>query len=348
MQLFVDREVARTNRNLLITSLLLLAALTVAGALSAGYYRDLLGGPIAATLGDIARANGKPARRFVTVDGELVETGYQFVEKTVDKYSHAEKSRRTTAEYLAVTDGEHTLLVKAPVGTQGARISGWLGDPEGVDREVLDGVRKDEPDMAGTWAPVVLDATASRTGGVLGLVAAGLLLLLVVRNLHAWSSRRARADAHPIWRRLARLGDARSLASQLDQETRGGDPQTFKGGATVTRSWLLHRRTYGLGLVPLDRLVWIHKKVTKHKNTFITVGKSYEAVVCDRDGGQLSIRASEKAVDGLLGALAARAPWALAGWSADLEKAWKSRRAEVVAAVDARRQPGRTSSGATP
>jgi hypothetical protein len=46
----------------------------------------------------------------------------------------------------------------------------------------------------------------------------------------------------------------------------------------------------------------------------------------------------EKAVNEMLGDLAARVPWALFGFTKDLEKAWQKDPAGVIAAVDARYQ----------
>jgi hypothetical protein len=43
-------------------------------------------------------------------------------------------------------------------------------------------------------------------------------------------------------------------------------------------------------------------------------------------------------VNQMLNAVAQRAPWALAGHNAEIEKAWKSNRASVLAAVEQRRQ----------
>ena len=86
--------------------------------------------------------------------------------------------------------------------------------------------------------------------------------------------------------------------------------------------------------------------MTKQKRAFITVNKTYDAVVCDRDGAQLSIRAPEAEVDRLLAVLTRRVPWVLAGWSEELERAWRTHRAEVVAAVDARREHGGRAPGA--
>jgi len=346
MKPFIDREVERVNRNLLLGNLVVLALLMVTGVLASGYYHNYFGGPYSATLDQIAQAQGKPAHTFVKVQGELSDTGYAYILKTIDQYTNREKSRRVTATYLSLHEGMHTLLVKAPVGTHSSEIVGWLGAPKRVDEDVLAAVRRKGPNLAATLMPVVLDATETRTGGTVGLVAFGILLAVVLRNLRVWSSRRSRPETHPVWKRLRQFGEPRELASQLDMETRTGDVQRFKGGATVTPSWLVHKRTYGLGLVPLDRLAWIHKKVTKRKTAFvITLSKSFDAVLRDRDGGQITVRAPEREVDRLLGELTRREPWVLAGFSRELEKAWRSKRAEVIALVDARRQQQKAGDG---
>ena len=46
----------------------------------------------------------------------------------------------------------------------------------------------------------------------------------------------------------------------------------------------------------------------------------------------------EKAVNEMLGDLTARVPWALFGFTQDLEKAWQKDPAGVIAAVDSRYQ----------
>lgn len=347
MQLIVDRQVERTNRNLMLTGVLLLALLAGLAALARGYYANYFGGPFATTLPAIAQAQREvPAHALVRLEGRLVDTGYQEINVKEDRNTHEEKSREVSADYLTLQDGDHTLLVKAAVGTRGDAISGWLREPEKLDREVLASLRSDEPQAAATLLPLVLDATESRFAGTLGLVAGGAGLVLALVLLQRSTSRRARPASHPIWKRLASFGEARALAAQLDMEVRASDVARFKGGASLTRSWLVRERFFGFDLVPVERLAWVHKKVTTQKQYFITVGKQYEAVVCDRDGGQLSIRGKEAEVDRLLTGIVERVPWVLAGWTEELERAWAKQRAEVVAAVDARREArGRAASG---
>jgi hypothetical protein len=347
MQQFIDRQVARTNRALVVTGIVLLAIVGVAGWASAGYYTSYFTGPRPTTLDEVAAARSVvPERAYVSLQGELLETGYGEITTTEDKYTHKKKSEKVTASYLAITDGPHTLLIKAPSDTKGSSISGWLRAPEGLDSAVIANLRRDDREAAAALLPLVLDATADFTGGAIGLVALAALLVLCAVVLRRWSSRRTRPEGHPIWKRLAALGNARSLAAEIDMEARASDVARFKGGVSLTRSWLLRERTYGFDTIPVERLAWIHKKVTTQKQYFITVGKQFDAVICDRDGVELTVRAKQEEVDRLLTSLQERVPWVLAGWTQELENAWKQQRAQVVAAVDARRaQQRRPASG---
>ena len=51
----------------------------------------------------------------------------------------------------------------------------------------------------------------------------------------------------------------------------------------------------------------------------------------------ITVAGSETFVNQAIESAARRAPWMLAGYNTELEKAWKSNRAAVLAAVDQRR-----------
>jgi hypothetical protein len=71
---------------------------------------------------------------------------------------------------------------------------------------------------------------------------------------------------------------------------------------------------------------------------FIPVGQSYEALLYDRYGFSSTTQARKKKVELLMTHITQQSPWIVAGFSKDLEKLWKSRKGEFVAAVDERRK----------
>lgn len=89
----------------------------------------------------------------------------------------------------------------------------------------------------------------------------------------------------------------------------------------------------GFDLQPLKDLVWAYPIVVSHKMFYvIPTGKSHQLALYFRDK-QLTLKVASNFVDRALGQLNARAPWALLGHSPEVEAAWKSQRAQLLAFV---------------
>ncbi len=332
----VARQVARTNRNLLLFSAL--TALTVLGAAAAAnvYYLNYFAGARTTSLEALAADRALPSRYFVTVEGAPQETGFDAITRKLSKYTREEIGREVTARYLLMQQGDRTLVVKAPPkGELGNEVTGYLREQESSEREVFSGVRADDPELL--LSPWVLDATGFRTRGTVGLVAMGLGLFIAWVAFSRWSKRGGNPKEHPLHKRLAALGDPAALAAKLDAEA----PAARKvGRVSLTPSFVLHERTFGFDVIPCDQLVWIFKKVTAHKKAFVTVSRTYEALLRARDGEELTVAGKEKVIDELLQEVLQRAPYVVGGYSEELERLWQKERGQLVAAVDARRLQG--------
>lgn len=70
---------------------------------------------------------------------------------------------------------------------------------------------------------------------------------------------------------------------------------------------------------------------------FIPTGKSYTAILAC-DGGTAEIKAREKTVDVILAFGAERAPWAIFGFSDELQRLFSKSTPEFCAAVERRKQ----------
>jgi len=75
--------------------------------------------------------------------------------------------------------------------------------------------------------------------------------------------------------------------------------------------------------------------VSTSKSGTKSVDASYYAMVCDRFGVKLNLMAGRKEaqVDEMLAALVNRAPWAVVGYSKELETAWNKDRSEFIESV---------------
>jgi hypothetical protein len=133
---------------------------------------------------------------------------------------------------------------------------------------------------------------------------------------------------HPIYRRLAAAGDARTLAAALDREFATAPLPAFG------REWLVSASFYGLDATRWTDIAWVYVQVTRRHGS-----EMYRKVfVWSRDGDLLETppTTTPAEADRQLSDVAARAPWAEVGYSAEREKEWRRRRPDVVRRVDAR------------
>jgi hypothetical protein len=131
-------------------------------------------------------------------------------------------------------------------------------------------------------------------------------------------------------------GDVEQLASQVDQELQ--TQKTKYKSLSLTRSWMVRKATFNTWVSPVGDLAWAYKKVTKHYTNFIPTGKTYAVVIVGRHRQRIEVQLSQKNTDQLLGELAGRVPWALFGYSKEIEGTWQKDPGGLVAAVDARYQ----------
>src|SRR5262245_55345605 len=162
--------------------------------------------------------------------------------------------------------------------------------------------------LFGNWFPAVIAAP--------GLVA-----------LVFWLIRTVNPGSHPLYKQLARYGDPREVALQVNREFEGLKPA---GGAQFGAGWLAQGDTYGLFVAPWPEIAWIHIYTQKRN------GLAWHNVrVWSRDGKQCvapvgtDIQQAEK----LLLDLHNRAPWAEVGYTQELMTLWAKQRAEFLRSV---------------
>ena len=237
--------------------------------------------------------------------------------------------------FLAAKVGDRLLLVKASKNSLVTQFSGEITSlPSDVQNQVLAVLQQKYPALNGRFLPIMLDATSYRANGYLGIAAGALfglgLLWCLWRGL-SWS---ARPETHPVWKKLALYGPAQQVGSQLDAELRGeGGGETF-GTAHVTTNWLVYSSAYEVHVIRLPDVAWGYPQVVKHYHSGIPTGKSHFVKVFDRQGALMTISVKKNVGPNLLLALQRRVPWAIYGFSADLEKMWKKQRPQFLLKVD--------------
>jgi hypothetical protein len=298
------------------------------------YIQNFVAGPYEigeaelAAIDDVSRA----PRYFIKVTGsDVIETGLKQI--TVRKRHGVETGRSVSAAYFLLTVGDKYLLCKSGE-TSGTTFEGELAPiPADIARRLFD--TADMRAVRQQVYPFYLEDHSFRAAGywaIAGLAVLALLVLTVGRR--AWKHLRD-PSAHPVIKRVGEWGDPVRLATAQQE----ANAPRFKGrnGWRVTEQYLARSTFFTFDLLRLSDLVWAYKKVTKHSVNFIPTGRTYEAVlVCY--GGTATITGKEQRIDAILTYAAERAPWAVFGFSEDLQRHWRKDQNSFCAAVEKRRK----------
>jgi len=182
----------------------------------------------------------------------------------------------------------------------------------------------------------MLDTSDYRSGGYLGIVIGALVLLLCLWGLSKVIRRGANPASHPIMASLKRFGEPKDVAQQLNQEMNA--PHETRGALHLTPHWLVQSTGGSLNATRFDDVVWVYGKVTQHRTNGVPTGKTYSTLIWDRHGKLITLNGKEQAMQEALQAVYRHAPWIIVGFKPEIEKAWKSNRQAILAAVDQRRQ----------
>jgi uncharacterized protein DUF6709 len=341
---WVEREAGRVSRNLLLVNGALLLGLFCALSADWKYYLNFVLGCESISSSELVSLTS-PSQRlriFVTVRGtKSLDTGYQDIVQNIDKSSNKVVSTEIKDEYVLLMLEGKGLLVKAPDNSSKLEVAGELvPTPDAVRRDLLSQLG---PEIAQRILPFTLDATDYRTQGYWALGIGIPLFLLSGWNISKALRRNAEPQFAPIYRQLAIYGNTDHLSMQIGSDLQS--PHTTYGGLHLTSAWLIKRSLFGSWISPVDDIVWVYKKVTKHSVNFIPTGKSYASVLVGRHGQRIEVKLSNKTADELLSELVVRVPWAVYGFSREIERVWKDDPRGFVVAVDEQR--GKNENGAT-
>lgn len=305
-------------------------------ALNARYLENFARGPYpvgTAALDSIGDVTTVP-RYFVRVTPDkTMETGLR--EIAVETQNGQEVSRHVSAEYYAVALGDKLLIVKSATAP-GATADGELTlMPEELESNLFD--TKEKQAQRGRIYPFYLDAASGfRTGGYWAAAfAVAFLALLVWRWRIAWG-RLHDIEADPVAVRVASWGDRVTTAATIERELQGVERRKW-GAWSITPNYLVQRSFFGFNVLRFHDLLWGYKKVTQRRVNFIPVGKYYSALL-HFYGGNAVLQGSEKKVDELLLDIPRRAPWAVLGYSKELQQLWAKQNAKFCAEVEQRRR----------
>jgi hypothetical protein len=279
-----------------------------------------VGQPELDAIGDVSTT----PRYFVRVTGsKAVETGIQ----------QLTNRKRVAAAFYILVVGDRLLVVKRAEGAPTTAEGALAAMPAELQQHLFDSPQMEA--IRGRFYPYYLDDSGFRVPGYIGVgVALVLAVLLVKFALPAWRYARD-VSSHPVVRRVAAWGDP--MGSAIEARREMASPRYKGGGWRVTEKYLIRSAPLAFDLLRLSDLLWAYKRVTKHSVNFIPTGKTYSGVlVCY--GGAAEVTGREKDVDAMLAFAGERAPWAIFGYSDDLNALFKQKNPDFCAAVEQRKR----------
>jgi hypothetical protein len=340
MPSFIHTQINRTNRNLLLVSLVLFGIFAVVVFFSARYLRNLAAGPRPISVSELAAIKDPSTidRYYVTVTAEdVLNTGIELV--TTSRRRGVE-SKSTDAGFYLIKVGDNVLLLEQADAedTSGKlTFNGTLEQiPADEQRDILNYLFLRTPELKERTLPFKLDARPYASGGhyvlmaftaiagVLGLTGSVLALL-----------RMTDPSRHPLMKRLATLGDAPALAQDADNSLTGAP----KGPLVVSERWLVHPTFFDAEITRIQDLTWVHATRKQKKSGNVVISETGSVILHDRGGERIEVDYGKNlgAVAQLTDDLNRRAPWAVHGHSPELEEKWEKERESFIQWIDQRR-----------
>jgi hypothetical protein len=283
-------------------------------------------------IGDISAA----PNYFARVTGlKAIDTGIQQI--TIRKRSGVETNRSVSGKYYALVIENRFLIVKSSSAVH-ATVEGELkAMPADLESKLFNAPPMQS--IRNRFYPFYLDDASFRFSGYCGIVAFLVFgFSLVWLGFPAWRHLQ-NPSSHPVLYRVSSWGD--SIGISVEAERESSTPRYFKSGWDwlLTDNYLIKSKFFTFDLLRFSDLLWAYKRVTKHKVNFIPTGKTYEAVlVCH--GGTATANSEENTIDLILTFAAERAPWAVFGFSKELEQLFEKNNRDFCFAVEQRRRQG--------
>ena len=326
---WVLQQIRRAYRNRLMWWGIVLACLLFFVLSQYRYITNFFQGPFTlgkAELDAITDASTAP-RYFARVTGsKAIDTGIRQI--SVRKRHGVETGRSVTGEFFVLMIEDRLLVAKGLTGPH-ATAEGEL-IPLAGELEARLFNTADMQAIKKRFYPFYVDEAPFRVSGyVAGAVIAVIGFFAVWLGSVALKRYRAPAT-HPLLGKVASWGDPGRIAAEAEAGARS--PRHASGGWVVTDKYLIRSTFREFDLHRLADLQWAYKRVTK--SNFV---KSYSAVMV-MNGASVTILGTEKSVDAVLGLAAECAPWAVFGYSKEIEDHFKQNRQAFAATIEQRRR----------
>lgn len=337
---FVQQQIKRCDRNILIGNIGLLLIHAAIFTIGARYWYNFIFGPFPMTVAQLQQIQepSQPLKYFVTVTGDKsFDTGFEQI--TQRKRSGTIVSSNVSGKVVALGVENRILLVKAALSEQEATtFTGHLTEvPSKIQTELINPEIKEVQKI---FFPFLLTADDNfRDSGAIYLAVAFTCIGISSWNLIKVGLRQGKLELHPLGKRLATFGNFDVIVTQINSQIATGANNLYSGkNLIITTSWLIQKNLYNVDLFNLEQIAWIYPKVTQHTTNGIPTGKTHAVVVIDRSGATLEISAKKEEVKKIMTEIMERIPWVIVGYSDDLKNILQKDRASFLAMIQQRRE----------
>jgi|SRR5271166_6347922 len=302
---------------------------------NARYVRNFVGGPYPlqpSALAQIKDTETTPYY-FVSVVGEKVlDTGIQ--EITTTTRNGVKEGSRVSSGYYALEMGDHFLIVKSATKPSEKIAGELIPFTANLSSELFSGA--DGQKLQQLCYPFCLETEGFRYAGYWAIGLAWLFFGLFWKfGRPAWMQSRDISE-HPVVKRVEQWGDPIGVSVDVEQEL--NNSVLYKSnGILITNKYVVRKRFFSFNILRFDDLLWAYKKVTQRYTYFIPTGKSFTANLIFYGGGE-GFSGNERRVDEVLALASSKAPWAILGYSAEINDLFSKRTNDFCQAVEARRQ----------
>lgn len=328
----IYKAIQRSNMMMIVLSVIGIITVVAAVVLSSGaYWMAQLTGPIDISGEEIAALDGSVRLYNQAVSGLDMDDTYYY-EETYDEDTGRQVSIDAYFGALEVQDDVWILVRQTDEINR--RQDDYVGTlqpvPSGSVTAEVYGLAEDELDIE--FLPIMLDTTGDEFGWYIGTGALIIIGLLSLWGVFAFIQRSGDVSKHPILKKLSRFGNVDVIISDIENEL-GAGKENPVGKLRLTRNYLVHTGTGKFEAMPYNSVAWVYKMVNQGR-----YGKTFQAHIYDDTGTQLVLTDKEQNVNAMLQAVAARAPWAIAGFSEEIKTAWNKDRQNFLAEVENRRR----------
>jgi hypothetical protein len=331
----------RACRHQVMAWLVVLAAGLAFLGFQARYLRNFFAGPYAIDEAGLSAVNNPSTapRFFVKVTpADVLDTGIQ--ETTTETENGTPTKTYVSSQFWAARLGHRLLIVRAKE-KPGALVTGQLEPmPDYLAQELFSGT--DASLMRQVTYPMVLDTQGFRKEGYIILAVTAFFLWLMYIFLRRSLRNAMDPWQHPAIARVAKWGDVHLISAEVERDLR--EAARFRAhGITLADHYAVTNSFFVFNVLRMHDLLWAYKKITKRRvYFFIPAGKEFDAVL-KFYGGDVSFRRSgfghrEEKVEEVLKWVAERAPWAIIGYSDELNTLFTKQTEEFARVVEQRRE----------